>query len=389
MKILIVSPKFHPVIGGGETYVLNSAKLLYESGVNVSIAVEPHPRRSLNNYPYKVYEVNGLSDANLDVIMAPAGLHKLINQIKPDLIHAHGYFALLAVGLCNIHDYPIIASIHSTPVWGQRLIGGIDSFTAELGFVRSILDLSKPRLLTAANEIYATAARKIVEGRVKVAVVPYPVDINFFHRQDNSELRKKLGLTKGDYLIMTPSRIIERKGIREVINALDNLPDNFYLCLPGAVNPLDKIFWDGVCSSAAYQRVQHRVLIPRGQFLYDDMPLLYAASDIIVMPSYYEGAPVATVEAMASGKPFVGANSQGINSFIRNNENGLLVPKKSIRELSDAIQLLAQNRVLRQRLSTQAFSDISHLSWGIHLPKMIDVYKGVIEAQKIATRELI
>ena len=155
------------------------------------------------------------------------------------------------------------------------------------------------------------------------------------------------------------------------------------LCLPGAVNPLDKIYWSSIRSSTVYQRVQHRVLLPKRQFLYNDMPLLYAASDIIAMPSYYEGAPVATVEAMASGKPFVGADSQGINSFIRNNENGLLVPKKSTRELSAAIQLLAQNKVLCEKLSTQAFSDITHLSWGIQLPRLIDVYKNIIETQKI------
>lgn len=41
ISVLIVSPKFHPVIGGGETYVLNSAQRLYESGLQVFVAVEP------------------------------------------------------------------------------------------------------------------------------------------------------------------------------------------------------------------------------------------------------------------------------------------------------------------------------------------------------------
>ncbi len=77
-------------------------------------------------------------------------------------------------------------------------------------------------------------------------------------------------------------------------------------------------------SSQIFQRVKRRLIIPSKEFQYFDMPRLYAACDIVAMPSYYEGAPVATVEAMASGKPFVGADSQGINSFIRHNENGLL-----------------------------------------------------------------
>ncbi len=60
MNILIVSPKFHPVIGGGETYVLNSAKLLHKAGVSVSVAVEPNRERNTKDYPFRVYEINGL-----------------------------------------------------------------------------------------------------------------------------------------------------------------------------------------------------------------------------------------------------------------------------------------------------------------------------------------
>ena len=380
MKVLIVSPKFHPVIGGGETYVLNSAGLLYQAGVDVSIAVEPNPERNLKKYPFKVYEIEGLSDTKLNIITAPAGLSKLINKVRPNLIHAHGYFALLAVGLANSHTAPILVSIHSTPVWGQRLIGCMDSFDTELTFARNILDLAKPKLLTAANEVYAEAARKVAAGRVKVEVIPYPVDIDFFHRQNNSDLRKKFGLSKKDCLIMTPSRIIERKGIREVVAALDSLPTNFYLCLPAAANPLDKTYWDDICSSQIFQRVKRRLIIPGKEFQYFDMPRLYAACDIVVMPSYYEGAPVATVEAMASGKPFVGADAQGINSLIRHNENGLLTPKKSVPALSAAILRLANDKLLGEKLSQQAFSDITNLSWGIQLPRLINVYKTVIEA---------
>jgi glycosyltransferase involved in cell wall biosynthesis len=320
----------------------------------------------------------------LNVITATANLYKLIQSLRPDIIHAHGYFALLALGLSNPKRIPIIASIHSTPVWGERIVGGMNSFEAELNFARSVLDLAKPRLLTAANKVYAEAAEKIVEHKVGVVVRPYPVDIDFFYRQDNRTMREKFGLSKDDQLILTPSRIIERKGIKEIILALNELPDNFYLCLPGAVEPLDKEFWKVICADPIYQKVQHRVIIPEHPLLYDDMPLLYAASDIIAMPSYYEGAPVATVEAMASAKPFVGADSQGINSFIHNEKNGLLVPKKSTLELAKAILRLSKDKPLQERLTKQARQDIEHLSWGRHLPILLDTYANVLAPKEVA-----
>jgi len=379
MKLLIVSPKFDPVIGGGETFVLNPALLLYKAGIDVSVAAEPNAQREMKNYPFTVYEINGLSDTHLDVISASEGLSELTKQLKPDLIHVHGYLALLAIGLCGINQrVPILASIHSTPVWGERLIGMMDSFEEELSFARNVIDLARPQIITAANEVYAEAARKVVQGRVKVITVPYPVDLDSFHRQDNPVLRRKLGLTEKDILILTPSRIIERKGIREIVYALDDLPDNFYLCLPAAFSPLDKRFWDDITASDIYQRVKNRVIIPDKQFLYLDMPLLYAASDIVAMPSYYEGAPVATVEAMASGKPFIGADSQGINSFIRDNENGLLVPQKTVKELAAGIYKLAQDKELCARLSQRALAGIAYLSWDVQLRNLINIYNQLM-----------
>src|SRR3990167_2232434 len=161
MNILVVSPKFHPVIGGGETYVLNSVKRLYEIGWRVSVAVEPNSQRKISRYPFNVYELRGLSDNNLNLIQAVGNLYDLIEETRPDIIHVHGYYALVVAGLCNSKRIPIVASIHSTPVWGERIVGGMDSFDAELSFARSVIRLSKPRLLTAANKVYAETAEKI------------------------------------------------------------------------------------------------------------------------------------------------------------------------------------------------------------------------------------
>lgn len=383
MNVLIVSPKFHPIIGGGETYVLNLAGRLDEAGVHVSVAVEPHAERNTADYPYDVYEVDGLSDGELHIINATANMYGLIKSLKPDIIHVHGYFALLAVGLSNPDSIPVIASIHSTPVWGERIIGGMDNFDAELNFARSILDAANPKLMTAANNVYADAAVRVVgERTVGVEVLPYPVDIDYFYERHDRSMRKELGIANNEILILTPSRIIERKGIKEIVNALAELPDNYHLCLPGAYEPLDSKYWDSVCSSAEYKKVKDRIVIPARRMLYDDMPLLYAASDIIAMPSYYEGAPVATVEAMASGKPFVGANSQGINGFIRHGENGLLVPKKSVAPLAHAVRQLAADETLRYRLSAQAKRDVAPLSWEAQLPVTIATYQKILMTEK-------
>lgn len=374
MKILVVSPKFHPIIGGGETFVLNSIQQLQKAGLEVAVATESHLLRNKSDYLFPIYEIPGLSDARLDVLKAPNSLFNLLESYKPDVIHVHGYFGLLAVGLCN-QTIPVIASIHSTPVWGLRIVGGMDGFDQERVFAEQVLRFTLPRIVTGANQVYTETALKIAPDTVEVVKFPYPILDDFYETHDRNIFRAQFDLKDSDVLVTVPSRIIERKGIREAVVALGRLPDNFYLCLSAATNPVDANYWQSIQADDSYARVKGRIIIPKVEILHDRMPLLYAASDLVVMPSYYEGAPVATIEAMASNRPFIGADSQGINGFIQNMENGILVPQKSISELAEAILTLSNDVALQQKLTSCAAHDVAHLSWAIQLPKLIDLYR--------------
>ncbi len=380
MKILIVSPKFHPVIGGGETFVLHSAEQLHNAGHTICVATEPHPDRDLQTYDYTVREISGLSDAHLNVITSADGIYELLQSFKPDVIHTHGYFAQLAIGLIN-KNIPVVTSIHSTPVWGERIIGGMHGFEQERLFAKHILEFTSPQFLTAANDVYSKAAEKLTTPRTPVAAMPYPLLDTFFDTDhDRSIFRTKFRL-KNDHILLTiPSRVIERKGIKEAVEAFAQLPDNYFLCIPCAVQPLDATYWKKIKLSKAFSKTSDRIIIPNKRILPEEMPLLYAASDVVVMPSYYEGAPVATVEAMASQSAFVGADSQGINGFIRHKINGLLVPKGSVSELADAIRQLGEDVKLREKLGKKAAEDVRGISWHIQLPKLIALYKKAISS---------
>lgn len=378
MRILVVSPKFHPIVGGGETFVLHSIEQLHSAGHNVSIAVEPLHERRPESYPYAVHEIPGLSDTHLDSVMAADGLYKLINKHRPEIIHVHGYFGLLAVALANLDNIPVVVSIHSTPVWGERIIGGMGSFEQELFYAKQVISLAQPKILTAANNVYAHAAKKIVTPSTKVAVFPYPLLSSYFEQHNRNSYRQEFRLSNDDILVTVPSRIIERKGIREAVEALVLLPDEYKLCLPCAVVPLNKEYWASIVRSSAFRKVKDRIIIPKQPILAARMPDLYAATDIVAMPSYYEGAPVATVESMASRKPFVGANSQGINDFITPGKNGLLVPQKSIQPLADAIQKIWNDKELQNICVDQAFDDVQKIDWKYQLPKLIELYHKVL-----------
>ena len=82
-----------------------------------------------------------------------------------------------------------------------------------------------------------------------------------------------------------------------------------------------------------------------------DIPLLLSMSDIFILPSVdREGLGLAVIEAMAMRKPVIGSELGGIPEVIENGVNGLLFPPRDTGRLSNAIDLLASDNHMRERM---------------------------------------
>jgi len=81
----------------------------------------------------------------------------------------------------------------------------------------------------------------------------------------------------------------------------------------------------------------------------------YAAADVFVLPSRYEGFPNALLEAMACGKAVIATDcGPAISNIIRNGENGLIVPAEDAAELARGLRSLLTDSELRSRLGNAA-----------------------------------
>ncbi len=81
---------------------------------------------------------------------------------------------------------------------------------------------------------------------------------------------------------------------------------------------------------------------------------LYQQADIVALPSFAEGIPVALMEAMAMEIPCVSTRVTGIPELIRDQVDGLLVAPASDEELAEAIARLLDDPELRRRLGESA-----------------------------------
>lgn len=81
-----------------------------------------------------------------------------------------------------------------------------------------------------------------------------------------------------------------------------------------------------------------------------DLPCIYAASDVVVLTSLNEGTPVALIEALASGVSVVSTDVGGVRDVVDEGKTGLRVPRGDADRLADAVVLMIERPEERRRM---------------------------------------
>lgn len=191
--------------------------------------------------------------------------------------------------------------------------------------------------------------------RERIRIVEPAVDLRDFRPQPPSAaLRSRYALGEGP-LLLTVCRLVRRKGVDLVIEALARLapahPELRYL-----------VVGDGPERSGLEALAQRRGLGRRvifaGRVPDAELPAHYHLATVFVMPSRYldaeasvEGLGLVYLEAMASGVPVVAGRSGGVPDIVHDGENGLLVDPGSMEDLVNALDGLLNDPERAARLA--------------------------------------
>ena len=105
----------------------------------------------------------------------------------------------------------------------------------------------------------------------------------------------------------------------------------------------------------------------------------YSAMDVSLLPSRIEGCPLAALESMACETPVIGTRVEGIETTIQDGETGMLFTPEKIRELSEIILRLKQDRGLVRQMGIKARKQIlENHSVDKVMKDYIDLYYEVI-----------
>src|SRR5207237_3083460 len=95
----------------------------------------------------------------------------------------------------------------------------------------------------------------------------------------------------------------------------------------------------------------------------DQLPLFYAAADIVTMPSHYESFGMAALEGLACGRPVVATSAGGPAFVIEDGVSGMLTPPDNAAALADRLEHLLADDPLRAQISAAAADRARRFGW--------------------------
>ncbi|HWH32382.1 MAG TPA: glycosyltransferase [Egibacteraceae bacterium] len=255
----------------------------------------------------------------------------------PDVVHSHfwmsGKASLAAARPLGI---PVAHTFHALGVVKRRHQGDKDTSPAgRLDTERAIIAEADRVLATCTDEVFELT--RLGAERSRVAVVPCGVDTARFTPEGPAEPRTPGFASR----IVCLSRMVERKGIGNVIEALAGVPGAELVVAGGPAK-------DELPADAEYRRLRdmaerhgvgNRVDF-RGRVERDDIPSLLRSADVVACTPWYEPFGIVPVEAMACGVPVVASAVGGMIDTVLDGVTGIHVPPRDPARVARALNSL-------------------------------------------------
>lgn len=293
-------------------------------------------------------------------LIAAYKIRKILDTIKPNLIHAHFTTGIFPTILWKNKHYVYWATFHGL---------GMNSSTGIRKFLFTIIEsfcfyrLDKIFLLNKEdyNLLLTLQSTKGVQYRSKGV----GCDIQKFNRLNfddeyRQRIKKNLAIN-AQFVICFTGRFVDFKGFHLVVKSFiclsEKYPNKFKLLLMGGN---DSVHSNGLNPFDQAQMDKHKDIINIGYT--GEVAHYLSISDLFLFPSKKEGLPTCVLEAVAMGVPVITMDSRGNNDIINDGYNGFLInaslsTDEIINQIISHIETLYFNDALRTRLSANALND--------------------------------
>jgi glycosyltransferase involved in cell wall biosynthesis len=393
MKIALVSEHANPLAtiggvdaGGQNVHVAALASGLVKRGHDVTVFTRRDDTstsrqvRAPEGYLVEHVPAGPPSDVPKDELLQymPAfarHLRRRWREERVDLVHAHFWMSGLAsVDAATSVGVPVVQTFHALGSVKRRHQGPHDTSPPRR------VSLER-RLCRSVDHVIATCTDEVEELRVlglrraQASVIPCGVDTDAFRpAQAPARTRPRL---------LVIGRIVERKGVGNVIEALAHVP-GVELVIAGG--PAEEVLGTDPQVVRLRELARGLGVADRVRFLgavsRDDVPALMCSCDVVVAVPWYEPFGIVPVEAMACGRPVVGSAVGGLLDTVVPGVTGELVPPRRPDLLAPVLRdLLADPARCRAYAQAGRARAVSTYQWRQVVATTEEVYLSVCAAR--------
>jgi D-inositol-3-phosphate glycosyltransferase len=265
---------------------------------------------------------------------------------RPDVVHAHFWMSgLAALEAARPLGIPVVQTFHALGIVKRRHQGSKDTSPPDR------LEIEE-RLVRTVDRVVATCSDEVFElvrlgaGRSRVRVAPCGVDLSLFTPNGPTEPRPD-----DRYRLVFVGRLVERKGIGNVISALADVPNAELIVAggPDQADLADDREIKRLRALAEHAGVADRVVF-RGRVGRPDLPALLRSADAVLCVPWYEPFGIVPLEAMACGVPVVASAVGGLIDSVVDGTTGLHVPPRSPERIAEALNELLPDEERRRAI---------------------------------------
>ena len=401
MRVGIFTESYPPLVNGVSTSILMLEHALTKLGHEVFIITVSDNKKdySLENNGH-ILRLPSVNLANCyDYKMTSVYPIKAVNMIKKmnlDVIHSNveftvGIFARVVSEQLSI---PLVHTYHTN--WedythyitkNKKLLDDICKKLIKY-LVVFFEDKTVTELIVPSNKIYNLFKDKYKFTK-NIHIIQTGIETSKFYKEnfnqkDINSLKKKLGIKKKDFVVMTVSRLAKEKSVDRIINNHKELVkkySNMKLLIVGDGPDIDKLK-----DEAKSLGVSDSVIFT-GKVPLSDIPIYYQLGNVFVTASKSETQGLTVVEAISSSLPVVAVKDDSFVNSVIEDFNGFVFTDDE--KYINSISKLYEDKDLYNRLSNQSRLLSADFSSEYFALKVLKVYETAIENYKKDNKKII
>lgn len=395
MRIGIFTETYTPYISGLVTSEVMLKHALEKEGHEVYVVTA-----NLESFKYEYNEEErvlkipglptGIYDSRLTSIYPIQAVNK-IRSWKLDVIHSQTEFAIgtFARLIAKQYNIPLVHTYHTMYEDYIHYItkGYFKKSSKKLVeyFTKFYCDTTATELIVPTTKTYKLFKEKY-KFEKNIHIIPTGIEVERFYeenidKKEVNNLRKTLGLTKKDFVILFVGRLAEEKNVEFLIEAQQELQkkqSNIKLIIVG--DGPDKEKYEKLSKKLSLEKS----VIFTGKAAWGDMPYYYHIADVFTTASKTETQGLTIIEAMASNVVPVCIRDEAFISMITEELNGLFFETKE--EYEEKVLMLYNDRDELKRYDKQARIQAEHYSSKNYAERVLEVYERAIKEKQEENR---